>query len=451
MKNKNLIYRLYKFVILLGFITPFLISCKKDKSVLSANVQDQEDVLQGTLSDTSKIYAHTISIDSISSFNDAIKFIGSNQDPVFGRTDAGLYTKFSLPNNITDVSFGNDAELVSAEIILAVRSLDFVGDALTPLQFEVYEVNKELVNTKIYYSNQNKQHNASNLLGSFTGTFATLDGQLVLRIPINSTYAKAVLTNPQYLVNNTAFQNTYKGFYITSDKSNLNPVSAQGALTKVDLDSQKSGFFLYYRNGGPSTTKQTKTFRFPFNGTNVVRYNTVKYRPIDGGNITLMKQLQGDSSLGKQALFLKGLGGTRLKIQIPYLTNFVKNNKISVNRAEVIVRVDQSLNGSDLKYNVPSVLALLAIDSLSREIYTFDQLGSIDFARYGGFYDSNNKHYVFNISRDIQAIMNGTRKNLGFYLVVANPDKLYTPRRDDRAERVVLGGTENTLYKPSFR
>jgi hypothetical protein len=445
------IFQISPVVVLITLLSIFYVSCKKEKNVLAANVQDQEDVLQGVLSDTASIFAHSLGVDSIASFNDAIKFIGSNQDPVFGRTDVGLYTKFSLPNNITDVSFGEDAELISAEIILPVRSLDFVGDALTPLQYDVYEVNQELTSNKIYFSNQNKNHNPTNLLGTFTGTFGVVDGQLALRIPLNATFARGVLTNPQFLTNNTVFQSTYKGFYITSQKSNLNPVSAQGAITKVDLDSQKGGFFLYYRNGGPSTTKQTKTFRFPFNGNNVVRYNTVNYKYTDGADQALVKQLQGDTLVGKQALFLKGIGGTRLKIHIPFLTNYVKQNKIAVNRAEVIVRVDQSKNGSDLKYNVPPVLALLAIDSLGREIFTYDQLSSLDFARYGGYYDSDNKHYVFNISRDIQMIMNGKRKNLGFYLVVANPDKLYTARRDDRAERVVLGGTNNTLYKPSFR
>lgn len=419
--------------------------------MLAANVQDQEDVLGAVITDTSMIYAHTIDVDSVPSFNDAIKFIGSNQDPVFGRTDVGLYTKFSLPNNITNVSFGEDAELISAEIVLAVRSLDFVGDAFTALHYEVFEINKELSSNQIYYSNQNKNHNASNLLGSFTGTFGLQEGQLVLRIPINATYAKSILTNPQFLLNNTVFQSTYKGFYISAEKSNLNPVSAQGAITKVDMDSQKSGLFLYYRNGSAGPTKQTKTFRFPFNGTNVIRYNTFKYQPGSGGHPLLTKQLQNDTVAGKMGLFLKGIGGTKVKIQIPYLTNFVKNNKISVNRAEVIFKVDQSLNGSDLKYNVPSLLALLAIDSLGRELYLTDQLSSIDFARYGGSYDATNKQYVFNISRDIQNLMNGKRKNLGFYLVLANPDKLFTPRRDDRAERVVLGGANSVQYKPSFR
>lgn len=425
-------------------------ACKKDAGVLGANVQDQEDVLNVRFSDTATVYAHTIRYDSIASFNDNIKFLGSNQDPVFGRMDVGLYTKFCLPNNITNVSFGDDANLVSAEIMLLVKSLDFVGDYLSPLNYQVFEMNENLPNNRVYYSNHPEHYNSNNLLGSFTGTFATVNGALVVKIPVNSTYGAAILNNPQYLVNNTTFQNTYKGIYITTKTSNLNPSSAQGVIARLDLNADVSGLYLYYQNGTPSTSKETKSFKFPFNGTDVLRFNHITYNYLDGGNSLLASQLQGDTAKGSQGLFLKGLGATKVKIQIPFLTNYVSKNKISVNRADIVFKVDQGINGSDYKYTPPTQMALLAMDSLSREIFTFDQLSSIDFARYGGTYDSENKQYVFNIARDIQTIMNGKRKNLGFYLVVANPDKLYTTRRDDRAERVALGGTASALYKPVF-
>lgn len=426
-------------------------ACKKDKSVLGADIQDPDDVLGAVVTDTSKIYAHTIPFDSAASFNDNLKFLGSNQDPVFGRMDVSLYTKYSLPNNITNVSFGDDANLVSSEIILAVKSIDFVGDYLTPMTYKVFEMNTNLTSDKVYYTNKTSYYNASNLLGSYTGTLSVMNGAFVIRIPVNSTYASAILNNPQYLLNNTVFQNTYKGLYITTSSTDLNPSTAQGVIAKYDLDASLSGFYLYYQNGTPGPGKETKTFKFPFNGSNVTRFNEVKHKYNDGGSQLLIKQMQGDTSVGAQGLFLRGLGVTKVKLQIPYLTNFVSKHKIAVNRADLIVKVDQGLNGSSGNYVPPTKMALLAMDSLSREIFTFDQLSSIDFARYGGDYDSDNKQYVFNISRDIQTIMNGGRKNLGFYLVIANPDKLYTPRRDDRAERVVLGGTSSALYKPVFR
>ncbi len=446
-----MLYHLKSLSFFIVLALPIFISCKKDNNILGSNVQSQEDVLNAQFSDTSQIYAHSVLIDSIASLNDNIKFLGSNQDPVFGRTDVSLYTKFALPNNITNVSFGEDANLINAEIRLAIRSLDFQGDFSTPLKYNVYEMNSNINADKFYYTNNDKLINYNNLLGTFTGTLSNIDGTLVLSIPINSTYAKSILNNPQYLINNTVFQSTFKGFYITSASSNLNPVSAQGAIAKFDLESALSGFYLYYQNGTYSPTKETKNFRFTFNGSNVVRFNEIKHKFNDGAINILNAQIQGDTAKGNEALYLKGLGGLKVKIQIPYLLNYVSKNKVSVNRAELRFKVDVAKNGSDLKYPAPLKLALLGMDSTGKEIFTYDQINTIDFSKYGGSYDFANNEYVFNIARDVQNILNGNKKNYGFYLVVTDPDPANTARRDAYQQRIVLAGMANTQNKPIFR
>jgi hypothetical protein len=47
--------------------------------------------------------------------------------------------------------------------------------------------------------------------------------------------------------------------------------------------------------------------------------------------------------------------------------------------------------------------------------------------------------------------MNGVKKNYGYYLVVADGDPAYAARRDDRAERVVIGSSASTSYKPVLK
>lgn len=442
---------LFHLLILLFAVSIIFVSCKKDTDVLNASAQDQEDLLNGYYSDTATMIAHTINVDSVVSFSDNIKFLGSNQDPVFGRTDVSLYTKFSIPNNLVGVSFP-DANLVSSEIIIAVKSLDFVGDYQCPLTYEVFDMNQNIPATQSYFSKPKNWYNSANLLASRTCSFDVINGLFVVRIPINSTYGAAILNNPQYLTDNTTMQSTYKGFYITCKSTNLNPVGAQGVIAKLDLENAVSGFYLNYQEGEISSSKATKVFKFPFSGTDVVRFNEFKHDASSGAHNLLTQQLQGDSAKGSQGLFLQGLGGVKVKFQIPFLSNFVSQHKISVNQAQIRFKVDQGINGSDGKYGAPLKLAVLAMDSASREIFTFDQLSSSDFLRYyGGSYDSDNKEYVFNISRDIQAIMNGSKKNWGFYLVVADGDRAYTVRRDDRSERIVIGGSASALYKPVFK
>lgn len=418
------------------------------------DVQDEADVLNAKFSDTTTMTAYTIYVDSVRSLNDATKFLGSNQDPVFGRTDVSLFTKMSIDK--VDLAFPN-ANLVSAEIVIAVKSLDFVGDYLCPLNYQVFEMNQNIPatdgsgNAKAYYSKPKSWYNTTSKIGERTCTYDVINGILVVRIPVNSTYASAILTNSVYLTNNATFQNTYKGIYITTSSTALNPVSAQGVIAKLDLENAVSGFFLYYQEGEISTSKETKVHRFPFSGSEVVRFNEFKHEYSSGAHQLLTQQMQGDSTKGSQALFLQGLGGVKVKFKIPHLLNYVKENKVAINQAEIRFKIDLDKNGTDGKYNPSTRLAIFGMDSVGTELYTYDQLNTVDFARYGGKYDSDTKEYVFNISRDIQRIMNGSKKNYGFYLVVADGDPAYASRRDDRAERVVIGGVGSSVYKPILK
>ena len=188
-----------------------------------------------------------------------------------------------------------------------------------------------------------------------------------------------------------------------------------------------------------------------------MRYNTVNYQPNQGGSYLLTQQLSGNKTLGQQNLFLKGLAGTKVEIQLPFL-NYLKNLSdsfpIAINRAEFVFNIDPAFSAKigNGFYFTPPKLALLPLDSLGKENYAVDQLSTTDFARYGGDFDPLNNRYVFNLARHIQAILNNKRKNYGFKLVIADPNGALSIRRDNYDERVVLVGNSNpnTLLRPKF-
>ncbi|MBK7667509.1 MAG: DUF4270 family protein [Sphingobacteriaceae bacterium] len=427
-----------------------LISCKKKAdSTLGTDVQDEGDALFSIISDTASFEMHTVDYDSTRSFQDQFKYIGSNQDPVFGRTSAEIFTNFSMPNSVSNISFGEDAVLDSAELILTFTQ-SFVGDSTTALRYQVHQITQALDKTKAYYTDNTVPFSSSLLTDVMrrttkTGSFYTI------RLPLNHTFAEAILNNPAYLTSNSVFQSTYKGFYITTKNSALSS-SAQGALMKVDLDNPTSGVYLYYHNGGPSSSKEPKSYRFPFSGTDASRFNYIQYDPVFGGNSSLVQQLiANDSTYGKQNIFIKGLGGAKTVIRLPFLKNYSDSCPISVNRAELIFKVDQSFTTTVGTYDPPNKISLVACDSKGAEIYVKDQFYSADIVRFGGSYDAVNKQYVFNFARHIQDIMSGKLGNYGFYLVVADPDRFAVARRDDKAERAIFGGINNALYKPTFK
>lgn len=390
---------------------------------------------------------HTVKYDSIRSYQDQYKYLGSNQDPVFGRTNVGIFTNFSMPSGVSNLSFGNDAVLDSAEMILTFTQ-SFVGDSTIGLRYQVYQLTQALDKAALYYTHHSIPFSSTEL-SDVSRRISKTNGYYTIRLPLNHLFAEAVLTNPQYLINNTAFQSAYKGFYITTKNSNLTP-GAQGAVMKIDLDNSVSGVYLYYHNGGPSSSKEPKTYRFPFSGDNASRFNNVQYDYSSGANNMLVDQLdETDTTKGKQNIFIKGLGGSKTVIRLPYLTNYADSCPIGVNRAELIFRVDENFLSAG--YDPPSQISMVACDPKGQEIYIKDQYYTTDVIRFGGAYDATNKQYVFNLSRHFQDIMAGKIDNYGFYLVVADADRFSVPRRDSKAERVVFGGINNALYPPTFK
>ncbi len=426
------------------------VSCKKKpETPLGTDVQDEADGLFAVVSDTSTMEMHTIGYDSVRTYQDQFKYLGSNQDPVFGRTNIGIYTNFSMPNNVSNVSFGDDAVLDSSEIILTFTQ-NHVGDTTVALRYQVHQLTQMIDRTASYYMDDNIAHSSTTVSDvmrrvSKTGSFYTI------RLPLNSTFAAAILNNPQYLVNNSVFQSTYKGFYITTKNTSLSP-TAQGSLMKMDLDNSTSGVYLYYHNGSPSAGKEPKTYRLPFSGDNASRFNHVDYDPLSGGNNLLIDQLDGsDTTKGKQNFFIKGVGGAKTVIRLPFVTNYADSCPIAVNRAELIFKIDPTFTTTTGNYEPPNMISMVACDEAGREIYIKDQFFTTDLLRFGGSYDPINKQYVFNISRHMQDIVSKKVKNYGFYLVVANTDRFAVPRRDDKAERAIFGGVANVLYKPTFK
>ncbi len=446
---------LYVVILFSGLL---ITSCKKDKNVLGVDVQPPDDALNATLSETSPVFAYTQKYDSIITLNDRYKYLGINKDPYFGTTEIGLYLNANIPDGKTYVSFGDDAHLISSEIILTAFNLaeSYVGNSSAQVTYSVFPVSSTLDPKKVYFTNVGPMYDPNSVLGVFTGSLTTLNGKIVIRIPIDKNFANAVLTNPQYLYSNAAFQNMYKGFYI---KCSLN--GDDGIITKFDLQDDLSGFYLNYQNGSPAATRTDKSFRFVFAGTNPVRFNSMKQDFQGAGNTLKQQVLNNDTAKGGDNLFLKGMGVTKVRVYIPNLKNYSDSFDVAVNRAEVVFKLDPAFSHG-VGYTPPLKLCLFPLDSIARETYALDQTNATDAARYNGKYDEASNSYVFNIARHVQAILSGKKKNLGFSLVVANADNLLTYKnyyygtakelllvqRDNYVERVVLAGSNHPSLKP---
>ena len=142
-----------KIRIVLFFLSLILVfSCKKkdDDSVLGLDVQPENDLVGLTITDTASVFMFTQKVEDVKSYNDQYKYLGSNQDPIFGRTNTSIFTNISLPNSVSNIAFGDDAVLDSAELILTFTQ-SFVGDSTTPLLYQVHQLTQSPDRSKSYY------------------------------------------------------------------------------------------------------------------------------------------------------------------------------------------------------------------------------------------------------------------------------------------------------------
>lgn len=436
----------YLVLILLTIVT--FISCKKKDtdSVLGLDVQPGSDLLGVTVSDTSSIFMYTSTTDSVRAYNDRYKLMGSNQDPIFGRIDASFYTNMSLPNNITGVTFGTDPHLDHAEMRLRITG-QFLGDTSSTMLYQVYSLDNRLADST-YYTKSTHPH-ANTPICSVTTKIRIVaeDSSISLVLPIDKYYAEAMIQNPNFLTDNNTFLNAYKGFYITASQSNLSP-GHQGAIIRFDLDDDASGLFVYYRNGS-NTSVKPKQFQFTFRGSDALRYGHID-KSNSGAVPNLVSQLANDSVKGAQNIYLQGFGLTRVKLYLPYLKNFSDSQHVMINRAELTLKVDEMAAPYNANYQYPPSIVMLARAFDNKEAYIKDQYYS-SIIQFGGTYDATNKQYVFNIARHVQDIVDGKTINYGFYLVQGDNNPVYVAKRDDRLERVVLGGFLNPSTKPVLK
>lgn len=434
------------FSLLITFIAIlFISSCKKQDgdSLLGLDIQPENDLLGVTVTDSISLFMHTTKVETVRSYSEQYKFLGSTQDPIFGKNDAGIYTNFSIQNNLTNVSFGSNPVLDSAEMIIRFVG-QTVGDTNTLLNYHVQLLNSKLSKDSLYRSNSTVTK-APNDLNS-GGKIKLIGSGFYLVLPLDNAYAQSILQNTSNLTNNIAFQNVNKGFYISA--TNTSGASGSGAIRRFDLYDDLSGVKLYYHDGNSSSSKP-QTALFTFRGPDAINFNEFTH-DYTLATANLKNQIiTNDTTKGKSNIYLNSFGGTRVRVHLPFIKQFADSQNVSINRAELIIKVDES--NLNTYYSAPENLALLACGNTGEELATLDQQEQSDFEKYSGVYDATKKQYVFNIARHVQQLLLNKETNYGFYLVNATPNKATAIRRDNRWNRVILGGTNNATYKPYFK
>jgi len=353
--------------------------------------------------------AQTVKEDSVRADKTVLNLLGNYNDPVFGRTSAGFYANLRLSSN--NVDFGPNPVVDS--IVLSLVHKGYYGQ-LRKVNVQVYELLDGIYKDSVYYSNL--RLNTGTLWGSASlipnpTDSVYMDGQKrapQLRIRMDHALANHFISQSgtSVLADNNSFITFFRGIYVTSSF-----VNNEGAVMYFDLVNPESQLTLYYKNDLNDSLK----YNFVIN-EHSGRINIFDHYDYANANPILHQQLNGDTLSSDSVLYLQAMSGTKIRINIPHLSDLAQNGNIALNKAEIIIPIEENDYSSAL-YKIPEKLTLVRIKENGEIDFIIDQFEGE--SHFKGMYDANKKQYSFTITRHLQNILNGQVADYGMYIMVA--------------------------------
>lgn len=413
--TKKLIF----FLILL-----FLLSCEeKDDIGLDQVKNEKQNVI---FSDTLTINAYSVREDSIKSNLPAYHLLGNIIDAEFGKTSAGFCSQVLLSKN--NINFGNNPVADSLVIWLAYNG--YYGDTTAKQKIQIYEIDEDISLSNTYYSTRKVKHKPD-MLAELIYKPKLTDSVSVggmkyaphLRIKLNNSFTQSIIQASinGNLTNNTQFLTFFKGFYFAPD---TNYLEKNGAIIYFNLLLSHSKMTIYYHNDDGEFNLD-----FIFD-SNCARFNVFNhYGYINAANSLKAQIYKTDTVTGNDLLFLQSMGGIKSKINFPFIKDLQKYKKIIINKAELVVKVDE-INYNNSSTGIPDNLLLMRYNDSGTLIFAPDYYLGTDY--FGGTYNSDKKEYRFNLSLFTQYLLNDIYKDKNLYMMIEGAAA--------NAQRVVING-----------
>ena len=440
-----------QFVVIIVVLLTAFYGCN-DYSSIGLEVLPSGDLL--TIKNTlikEDISSFTHSEDSIRTDEATQSLFGSFNDSLFGVTTIDFATQFRL-SGFPD--FGeHNPQPDSIKLYLYYRVI--YGDTITKQRLKVYELESPIDRDLEYKQDVDLKGLASDeLLGQVEFTpKVKLDSASqdtfyqLIKIPLDFSLAeKLFYADSANLVSNDIFLEYFKGLYIESEK-----ISTQGGaiLTLETLGSGNfsgSGVVLFYHNDSLKSkvdVKKDSVLLMPYEVSQFsARINHIDH---DYSNTPFYHNLNSTTD-EDSLIYVQSTGGLKSKIFIDNLSSWkdsvtiVGTNIIryGINKAELIFQIDTV--ASQVHRFPPPQQLLFLVDTIGNSKLPIDYNFSPTF--YGGTL-RDDYTYHFNVTQQLQEIINGKFENLGFSLVPAF--------KNSQANRVVLkGSTSKTGIKLSI-
>jgi hypothetical protein len=211
------------------------------------------------------------------------------------------------------------------------------------------------------------------------------------------------------LSKNEEFEIFINGLYETPE----NRPTPGGDLAGIPLLSSYSRLAIFYHDD-----KDTMIENFVIN-ENTARVQVFDHYGYQDASADFINQvINGDSALGQQTFYLQPMAGVKTALRFPHLQELVKNRKIAINKAEIILKPDANM--MDFEGPPPNIV-LVKVAADGSYLYTKDHGEDVQGGPryfYGGWYNELEKEYYFTVTRHLQSVLDGDEIDRGMYILV---------------------------------
>jgi len=184
---------------------------------------------------TENIVLNTISEDSLESDQSMYLLLGQINDPIFGENKGSFCQQMLLPaNNIDEIQ-----DAVVDSVFITYTYSDFYGDLneSDDLDISVYELSESIYRDSTYYSDETFNFIPQNLATNQFIYEGDSTSSSYLKIQLDNSFGERIIdeTGNSTMVDDDAFLDYFKGFYIEATASNtimyLNPIADNSRTT----------------------------------------------------------------------------------------------------------------------------------------------------------------------------------------------------------------------------
>ncbi len=326
--------------------------------------------------DDFEITAKTIKTDSVVTF-DLLSYMsslicGKIEDPVFGTSEAEIYIDLHVASDYPPFNYiesGSVKEVIidSVVLVLGYDPATFYGDSTVSHDVEVSLLQRELIFKDTVYSNFSPAV-TSTILGRKTfvpnysdsikvveaGDTTTTAYSQMLRIRLDNSFAEAMVADTSLINTDTKFVKYAPGLRI---KSTPNGNSFWGIDTGKTATAPYNSIIIYYTKG-----LEKLSYRIFVDGerTNYFKNDYVSSQ---------IEPFFGSEEKGDSLLFMQGMAGPDIEINIPALADPFYNDFL-INKAELEFFVLEDENSS--LFDPLESVVLYRYDSFGKAIVTED-------------------------------------------------------------------------------